>query len=75
MALTELIEEIEETEAVKVQEHIEMDTEFEYGIGLDVCLNAEEIDDEVIGQFIRHFNSNAISLDNTLYSFTSDSEE
>ncbi|RIV20676.1 hypothetical protein DYU11_21835 [Fibrisoma montanum] len=75
MALTEIIEEIEETETVKVQEHVEIDTEFDYGISLDVCLNTEEITDEVVENFIRSFNSNALSLDNTLYSFTSDAQE
>lgn len=75
LALTELIEEIEETEAIKVQEHVEIDTDFEYGIGLDVCLNAEEITDQVIENFIHNFNQDAISLDNTLYSFSSDGEE
>lgn len=75
LLLTELIEEMEETESVKVQEHIEVDYEFEYGIGLDVCLNVEEITDEVIVQFIRNFNENSLQLDNTLYSFTSEAEE
>lgn len=75
MALTELIEEIEESETIKVQEHLEIDTDFEYGIGLDVCLNAEEINEEVIENFIRNFNQDAVALDNTLYSFTSDGEE
>jgi hypothetical protein len=74
-ALTEIIEEIEETETVKVQEHVELDTQSDYGIALDVCLNVEEITDEVIENFIRNFKANALSLDNTLYSFTSESEE
>ncbi|GAA4450330.1 hypothetical protein GCM10023189_10790 [Nibrella saemangeumensis] len=75
LLLTELIEEMEETEAVKVQEHIEVDHDFEYGIGLDVCLNVEEITDEVIEEFIHDFNSNALQLDTTLYSFSSDEQE
>lgn len=74
MALTELIEELEETEAVKVQEHIETDLDFDYGIGLDVCLNIEEITDEVVERFIQNFTTNSLSLDNTLYSFTSDGD-
>ena len=73
-ALTEIIEEIEETETVKVQEHVEVDMESDYGIALDVCLNVEEITDEVIEDFIRDFNANKLSLDNTLYSFTSEEE-
>ncbi|GAA4409465.1 hypothetical protein GCM10023187_32820 [Nibrella viscosa] len=75
LMLTEFIEEMEETEAVKVQEHIEVDHDFEYGIGLDVCLNVEEITDEVIEEFIHDFNANNLKLDNTLYSFSSDGQE
>ena len=74
-ALTEIIEEIEETETIKVQEHVDVDMESDYGIALDVCLNREEITDEVIEDFIRRFNANTLSLDTTLYSFTSEEEE
>ncbi|GAB3276225.1 hypothetical protein GCM10027347_49880 [Larkinella harenae] len=73
--LTELIEEIEETEAVKVQEHIETDLGFEYGISLDVCLNVEEITDEVIEEFIEKFNNQSLKLDKTMYSFTNGEAE
>jgi len=73
--LTELIEEIEETEAVKVQEHIEVDTDFDYGISLDVCLNVEEINDDMLEGFVLEFNTQKLSLDTTLYSFSSDSQE
>jgi hypothetical protein len=73
--LTELIEEIEETEAVKVQEHLEKDTDFEYGISLDVCLNVEEITEEVIEDFIAAFNKDALKLDKTMYSFSNDETE
>ena len=75
LVLTELIEELEENETVKVQEHVEVDTDFDYGISLDVCLNVEEITDDVIERFIQTYNSNALSLDNTLYSFSSDGED
>ncbi|KAB7728090.1 hypothetical protein F5984_20280 [Rudanella paleaurantiibacter] len=74
-ALTELIEELEETEAVKVQEHVELDLESDYGIALDVCLNVEEINEEVIEEFIQNFNGGTLKLDTTLYSFTEDGEE
>ena len=73
-ALTEIIDEIEETETVKVQEHVEVDMESDYGIALDVCLNVEEITDAVIEDFINHFTNNTLSLDNTLYSFTNEEE-
>lgn len=74
-ALTEIIEEIEETETVKVQEHVEIDTDFDYGVSLDVCLNVEEITDEVVENFVRSYKANTLHLDNTLYSFTSESDE
>ncbi|GAB3922080.1 hypothetical protein [Larkinella terrae] len=73
--LTELIEEIEETEAVKVQEHIEIDHDFEYGISLDVCLNVEEITEDVIEDFIDQFNKNTLKLDKTMYSFSNGESE
>ncbi|MGA0558659.1 hypothetical protein ACO2Q8_18505 [Larkinella sp. VNQ87] len=73
--LTELIEEIEENESVKVQEHIETDLDFEFGISLDVCLNVEEISEDVIEDFIEQFNNNTLKLDTTLYSFTSEETE
>ncbi|MBD2702742.1 hypothetical protein IC229_18995 [Spirosoma sp. BT702] len=73
-ALTELIDELEETEAVKVQEHVEVDLQSDYGIAMDVCLNVEEITDEVIENFILNFKANTLNLDTTLYSFTSEEE-
>lgn len=74
MALTEIIDEIEESETVKVQEHVEVDMESDYGIVLDVGLHRDEITDEVIEDFVRNFNANTLSLDTTLYSFTSEEE-
>jgi hypothetical protein len=73
-ALTEIIDEIEETETVKVQEHVDVDMESDYGIALDVCLNVDEVTDEVIEDFIKKFTSNTLSLDTTLYSFTNEEE-
>ena len=73
-ALTEIIDEIEETETVKVQEHVDVDMESDYGIALDVCLNVDEVTDDVIEDFIKKFTSNTLSLDTTLYSFTNEEE-
>lgn len=75
LLITELIEEIEEAEDIKVQEHLELDTSADYGIDLDVCLNVEAVTDGVIEKFIRDFNNNALRLDTTLYSFKSEEEE
>ncbi len=70
----ETIAELEDSEAVKVKEHVETDTDFEYGISLDVCLNVEEITDEVIEKFVQDFNNGTLKLDDTLYSFTNDED-
>ncbi len=73
--ITELIESIEEEEEVKVKEHLEIEADFEYGVGLDACLNVEAITDEVITKFIEDFNSGRLKLDTTLYSFSSSEDE
>ncbi|AYQ33083.1 hypothetical protein [Runella sp. SP2] len=70
--ITELIEAIEEEEEVKVKEHLEIDTEFEYGVGLDACLNVEAVTEEVITDFVNNFNKGTLKLDPTLYSFRND---
>ena len=75
LMITELIEEIEENEEIKVQENVEVDEDFEYGVGLDVCLNVEEIDDEVVENFINDFLAGTLKLDKTLYSFSGEEDD
>ncbi len=67
--MTELILELEDEGEVKVKEHIEVDTSLDFGVGLDVGLNVEEVTADVIEKFIREFNSNTLKLDETLYTF------
>jgi len=67
--IEELIEEMEDEETVKVAEFCEIDLDFEYGIGLDVALNVDEISVEVIEKFINDFNNGSLKLDKTAYSF------
>lgn len=74
LMLEEIIEELEEEEVIQVSEFVEVETDFEYGIGLDVALNVEEIDNEVITKFVNDFNAGTLNLDKTLYSFTSEEE-
>lgn len=74
LMLEEIIEELEEEEVIQVSEFVEVETDFEYGIGLDVALNVEEIDNEVITNFVNNFNAGTLNLDKTLYSFTSEEE-
>jgi hypothetical protein len=73
--ITELIMEMEEEETVKVQEFLDIDTHHDFGIGLDVALNIEVIDEEVINQFIEDFNNDSLELDQTFYSFQSEDED
>jgi hypothetical protein len=73
--ITEIIMELEEEEEVKVQEFIDMDTNHDYGIGLDAALNVDHINDRVIEKFVKEFNEDTIELDDTLYAFQSEDEE
>jgi hypothetical protein len=71
----ELIDEWEETEAVKVQEYLDIDTDFDYGIALEIALNVEEITEQVITDFVTKFNTGTLKLDTTLYSFKTEEDE
>lgn len=73
--IAEVIDEMEENEEIKLSEHIEIDEDFEYGIGIDVCLNVDEITEEVVTKFVDDFLTGSIRLDPTLYSFKTDHEE
>ncbi|WP_209328812.1 hypothetical protein [Lunatimonas salinarum] len=73
--ITEMIMEMEEDETVKVQEFVDLDTHHDFGIGLDAALNIEAIDETVIADFVRDFNNDTITLDETFYSFQSEEEE
>lgn len=75
LLMTEYIEEIEEDEELKVSEHVEIDHDFDYGIGLEVGLNRDEITEKVIDDFIAHFNADRVKLDKGVYSFKSSEEE
>lgn len=67
--------EIEESGAADLAESIEVDTNFEYGIGLEAYLNVPEINEQVINDFITKFNSGNLTLDPTRYSFESEEED
>lgn len=73
--ITEVMLDLEEDEAVKVKEHIEIDPYIDFGIGLDVALNVEKIDDKVIRKFIEEYNEGTIKLDETLYAFQTEEED
>jgi hypothetical protein len=73
--MAEVIMEIEEEDQVKVKEHIEIDANIDFGIGLDAGLNVEKITPAVLDKFIKDFNDDNLTLDETLYSFQIASEE
>ena len=73
--MTEVMMELEEEEAVKVREHVEIDSNLDLRVGLDAGLNVTEITPEVIQQFVNDFNNDEITLDDTLYSFQLEENE
>ncbi len=73
--MAEVIMELEEEEAVKVKEHVDLDSNSEFGISLDIGLHREKITTRDIEKFVRDFNEDTIELDETLYSFQIQDEE
>jgi hypothetical protein len=74
--IAEVIMELEEEEAVKVREHVDMDPNTDFGVALDIGFHLEKITDHDIERFIRNFNEDTLELDETLYSFqTQDVEQ
>jgi hypothetical protein len=67
--MAEVIVELEEEEAVKVKEHVDLDPHTDFGVALDVGIHVEKITAKEIEKFIRDFNEDTFSLDETLYSF------
>ena len=73
--ITEIIMEIEEEERIKVQEFVDIDTNHDFGLGLDAALNVDAIDDSVIRKFIKEFNDDTLKLDPTAFSFQTEEED
>lgn len=74
--IAEVIMELEEEEAVKVKEHVDLDAHADFGINLDVDLHLEKITQKEVEKFIKDFNEDNLKLDPTLYSFqTQDMEQ
>lgn len=72
--MAEVIMELEEEEAVKVSEHVDMDVTAGFGIALEIGLHREKITPGEIEQFIQAFHDDAITLDENLYSFQTKDE-
>jgi hypothetical protein len=74
--IAEVIMELEEDEAVKVKEHVDMDANTDFGVALDIGYHVDKITSREIESFIRDFNEDTLELDETLYSFqTQDVEQ
>jgi hypothetical protein len=74
--MAEVIVELEEEEAVKVKEHVDLDAHTDFGVALDIGLHLDRITEKDIEKFIKDFNEDNLTLDQTLYSFqTQDVEE
>ena len=67
--IAEVIMELEEEEAVKVKEHVDLDAHADFGVALDIGLHIEKITPREIEKFIKDFNEDNLKLDDTLYSF------
>jgi hypothetical protein len=70
-----LVDEIESEDEVAVIERIEIDESAEYGVGLDVTLNLDEVNEAVIEKFVAEFNANTLELDDTEFSFSHAADE
>jgi hypothetical protein len=73
--MAEVIMELEEDEAVKVKEHVDMDIHVDFGVALDIGLHVEQITLAVIEKFIQDFANDTLQLDSTLYTFQTKGEE
>lgn len=67
--IAEVIMELEEEEAVKVKEHVDMDPNTDFGVALDIGFHVEKITPDKITRFVNDFNEDMLQLDETLYSF------
>jgi hypothetical protein len=73
--MAEVIMSLEEEEAVKVKEHVDMDANADFGVSLDVGVHVDKITPKVIEKFIKDFNEDNLTLDDTLYSFQTQDQE
>jgi len=73
--MAEVILELEEEDSIKVKEHIEIDSNSEFGVSLDVGLQVEKITAKIIEKFIKDYNEDNLKFDDTLYSFQTQDQE
>jgi hypothetical protein len=75
MFMAETIVAMEEEGEVTVSEHVDLDTEVDFGIGFEAGLRVEKITDRVIENLIEQFNTDSLVLDETLVSYQNGGEE
>ena len=73
--MAEVIAELEDDEAVKVKEHVDVDDGGDGDVGIDAGLHVPAITPAVIEKFIADFTTNSLKLDDTLYAFQTDVDE
>src|SRR6187431_71744 len=73
--MAEVIMELEEEEAVKVKEHVDEDSNADFGVALDIGLHVEVVSPKIIEKFVRDFNEDTLKLDDTLFSFQTTEDE
>ena len=73
--MAEIIMELEDDEAVKVKEHVDLDANTDFGIALDIGLHVDVITPKTIEKFIKDFNEDTIQLDDTFFSFQTQEDE
>lgn len=72
--MAEVIMQLEEEDAVKVREHVDVDAHAEFGVSLDIGMHVEKITPAVIEKFVREYNDDTLRLDETLYTFQTHDE-
>lgn len=72
MLILEVIDELEETDEVKVSEFLTIDEDFEFGIGVEAAIYVPALDETIISNFIQKFNQGTFVPDLTMYSFKSE---
>lgn len=75
LLVTEIIEEIEENEEIRVAEHVETVMQDDGTVEMDVCLHREAITDQLIEQFVVQYRAETLQLDPTLFTFSSLDED
>jgi hypothetical protein len=73
--MAEVILELQEEDEVKVQEHVDVNDDAEFGIRLDIGLHLDKITPQSIERFIKDFNEDKLQLDDTLYTFQAEQED